>query len=144
MDLIVKAKCLVCKERLRRDQIPLSNPCAHFFCAMCACQLGKMWQDEGRLRRKCSMCRCHLQDHLFARPHSFTSITLHFISLLLWIPRTIFLRKSQGPTLSDALTNKDFESAIYFMFILNTTPSPVEERINTSIITIGNFVCYFL
>ena len=129
MDIISKAECAVCKERLSKDQIHLSNPCAHFFCAMCACQLGKIWEEEGRLRRKCPMCRVHFQDHLFARPYSFTSTKLNYTSLFLWIPRTIFMKQNQGPTLIETLNKKDFDRAFYYMFILNTTPYPIEEKI---------------
>ena len=38
------------------------------------------------------------------------------------------MKQNQGPTLIETLNNKDFD-AFYYMFILNTTPCPIEEKI---------------
>ena len=39
------------------------------------------------------------------------------------------MKQNQGPSLIETLNKKDFDRAFYYMFILNTTPCPIEEKI---------------
>ena len=124
-----KAACCICKEHLQREQLILSNPCAHYFCASCACQMIKIWNEEGRLRPKCPICRAVLRDHLFAKPGFFSATRLHQCSLFVWVPTSTYIHSNFNQSMVEALTSRNFTKAFYYSFIMNTTRSSDVEKV---------------
>ena len=124
-----KAVCCICKESLLREQLILSNPCAHYFCASCACQLVKNWNEEGRQRPKCPLCRSVLRDHLFAKPGFFSATRLHQCSLFVWVPTSTYIYANYNQSMIDALTSRNFIKALYYSFLMGTTPSDAEKML---------------
>ena len=122
-----KAVCCICKDNLHREQLILSNPCAHYFCASCACQLVKNWNEEGRQRPKCPICRSVLRDHRFAKPGLFSATRLHQCSLFIWVPTSTYIRANFNQSIIDALTSRNFIKAFYYSFLMSTSPSDVEK-----------------
>ena len=124
-----KAVCCICKDSLAREQLILSNPCAHYFCAECACQLIKNWNEEGRQRPKCPLCRAVLRDHLFAKPGFFSATRLHQCSLFVWVPTSTYIHTNHNQSMIEALTSRNFIKAFYYSFLMSTKPSDGEKML---------------
>ena len=59
-DELETIRCCICSKYLERDHITIPNLCAHFTCPECACELSRMWKNDGKNKKRCPMCRVNL------------------------------------------------------------------------------------
>ena len=66
-DVLETIRCCICSEYLEKERITVTNPCSHFTCPECACELSRMWKNDSRKKKRCPMCRVSLLDNFFTK-----------------------------------------------------------------------------
>ena len=108
----------------------ITNPCSHFTCPDCACELTRIWKNDGKKKRRCPMCRVNLVDNYFTKPLLCNMSKSDATSVFVWVPTGTYINRNYEQDLINSLTEGNLFKAFAAAFMLNRLPNDIDSSLS--------------